>query len=112
MATIKSRSEYTILAAGATKNYTLSDGVDIYEVTPDGGAVTLVASMIFSTADTPKKGTYLEFIYKGGVTSDSGSGIVVTFFGVSLTDAQALRRAKIICYYDGTAWEVIINSIP
>jgi len=99
---------YTILAAGATKTFVVSDSIDIYQIDANGGAVTLLADMIFSYSGTPKKGTQFNFIYTGGVTQNSGSGITVSFFGTNLTDAQALQELYVKAHWNGTTWNVLV----
>lgn len=94
---------YTILAAGATKSFDVADNIEIYEIDANGGAVTLLGNMVFQSTGTPKRGTQFTFLYGGGVTL---GGMTMSFFGINMTDAQALGEMLITCYYNGTSWEV------
>ncbi len=108
MSKLRSLDPYLITNSGGTKNYTLSRAIDVHIIAPTGGTVTIGAAMNFSTADTPKRGQELRFLYFGGVTSDTATGKTVSFFGTSMTNAQALLKAEIICFYDGSAWQVVM----
>ncbi len=94
---------YTILAAGATKSFDVSENIEVYEIDANGGAVTLLANMIFNSTGTPIKGTKFTFEYGGGVTIGVNT---LSFFGVALTAAQALGEMLITAYYNGSTWEV------
>ncbi len=96
---------YTMPAAGATKTFAVDDVIDIYRLYPNGGAIALLADMIFSVSGSPKKGHYFEFQYYGGVTVGAFN---VTIFGTALTAAQALYPQKITAYYNGSTWEIDI----
>lgn len=110
MPTLKIYESYSIPAIGATKSFTTDRVVENYEINANGGAVVLLADMNFTVTGTPLKGMTYKFIYKGGVTSDSVSGITVNFFGVALTNAQALIELIVEAYYNGTTWQVMIFS--
>lgn len=97
---------YSIPAAGATKSYDVAAKVDIYKINATGGAVALLANMIFNATGTPTTGQQFNFIYGGGVTIGAFN---VSFFGVNLTAAQALYELDIRAYYDGAAWNVRIS---
>jgi len=112
MPKIQTYDVYTILAAGATKTYVSTDDIDVYEINANGGAVTLLADMIFSYSGTPKIASEFKFQYGGGVTQNSGSGITVSFFGTNLTDEQALSQLIITAYWNGSAWEINIVKNP
>lgn len=112
MPKIQTYNVYTILAAGATKTYSATENIDVYEINADGGAVTLLADMIFSYSGTPKVGTEFKFQYGGGVTSNSSGGITVSFFGTNLTDEQALSQLVITAYWNGSSWEINIVKNP
>lgn len=100
---------YTIAAAGATKNFNVdNNSVAIIEVTTTaGGPITLLANMAFSTTGTPVKGMHFIFLYEGQVTT---AGFAVSFMGIDLTEAQALYKQVIHCFYTGSKWEVFILS--
>ena len=100
---------YTIAAAGATKSFAIADNdIALYDITTTGGgAVVLLASMIFNSSGTPQKNMVFHFKYGGQVTIGANT---LSFFGVALTAAQALYKQLISCYYNGTSWEVYISS--
>ncbi len=97
---------YTIPAAGATKTYDSNEAVDVYEINATGGAITLLADMIFSYSGTPNIGTEFKFQYGGGVTQNSGTGITVSFFGSNLSNEEALQQLIIRAYWNGSSWEI------
>jgi len=106
MPVIRTRELYTMPATGGTKSFAVNTYVDIYKIVATGGAITLSASMNFTASGTPLNGMEYRFLYSGGVTSNTGSGFVVTFMGTALTDAQALLPLEVNAYYNGSAWEV------
>lgn len=97
---------YTMLAAGATKTFVATDAIDVYELNANGGAIVLLADMIFTYSGTPEKSCEFKFQYGGGVTQSSGTGITVSFFGTNLTDAQALVPLIITAFWNGAIWEI------
>lgn len=99
---------YNIPASGATKSFDIENNIDIYEINSTGGAVALVAPMVFSVTGTPRTGQEFKFVYGGGVTQNPATGANVSFLGVTLTDAQALQELLILTYYNGSTWEVRI----
>lgn len=108
MPKIQTYDIYTILAAGATKTYVATDIIDVYEINANGGAITLLADMIFTYSGTPSVGCEFKFQYSGGVTQNSAGGITVSFFGTNLTDSQALSQLLITAYWNGSSWEINI----
>ncbi len=100
---------YTIAAAGATKSFNVdNNSIAINQITTTaGGAVTLLADMIFDTSGTPVKGMTFVFFYEGQVAT---SGFTLSFMGTSLSAAQALYKQIVYCFYDGAAWKVYIMS--
>lgn len=98
---------YTMLAAGGDIILPVGSAIDIYQLLPNGGAITLVDNLTFSSSGTPKVGHEFRFLYGGGVTQGA---FAVEFFGVELTDDQALVKQEVSCYYNGTAWEVRITK--
>lgn len=98
---------YTMVAAGGDIILPVDSAINVYQLLPNGGAITLVDNLTFSSSGTPKVGHEFRFLYGGGVTQ----GVFeVEFFGVTLTDAQALYKQEVSCYYNGTAWEVRITK--
>ena len=77
---------YEILAAGATKTFTLTPDIDAYRIYTSA-PLTLLADMTFGPTGTPGEGDTFCFYYEGGVTVSS---YAVEFFGTELTAAQAL----------------------
>lgn len=110
MPKIQTYDVYLMPAAGATKTYSATDVLDVYEVNATGGAITLAADMIFSYSGTPNIGSEFKFQYSGGVTQDASSGITVSFFGTNLTDSQALVSLIVLAYWNGASWEVNISK--
>lgn len=108
MPRLQTHDIYTMLAAGATKTYVATDILDVYELNANGGAIVLLADMIFSYSGTPNLGSEFKFQYGGGVTSNTAGGITVSFFGTNLTDAQALLPLVITAYWNGATWEINI----
>lgn len=99
-------TSYTIPTGGnTTKSFDLAEDYDLYIIGP-AAATTLTGSMIFSTTGTAYKGLTFDVLYLGDVTSNSGGGLVVTFFGEDLTDEEAATKMRIKATYDGTAWSV------
>ena len=96
---------YTIVAAGGTKSFDLAESADLYLVAPSA-PVTLLADMIFSTTGTEVESMQFNIIYGGNVTSNTGAGKTVSFFGTDLTDAQALTQLIITATWTNTAWSV------
>lgn len=112
MPKIQTYNVYNIVAAGGTKTYNSNEVIDSYEINATGGAVTLVADMIFSYSGTPIIASEFKFQYGGGVTQDIGSGITVSFFGTNLTDAEALQQLLITAYWNGSTWEIVKSVSP
>lgn len=96
----------TILAAGVTKTYPVTDTVDIYEIRADGGAVVLAGNVSIAASGSPVRGTTYTFIIGGGFTLGANT---FTVFGASLTAAMVLYKCKAFCYYTGAAWDVYID---
>ena len=70
----------TILAAGATITYPLTDLVDIYEVRADGGAVILLGNVSINETGTPSRGDSYKLLIFGGFTL---GGFTFTVFGAT-----------------------------
>jgi hypothetical protein len=108
MPKIQTYDVYLMPAAGATKTYSATDVLDVYELNATGGTITLAADMIFSYSGTPIIGSEFKFQYSGGITSNTAGGITVSFLGTDLTDAQALAPLVILAYWNGSTWEITI----
>lgn len=109
MPKLLSYETYTVAAAGATKAFDVDNtSTDVYKITTTGGgAVALAADMIFTTSGTLRIGQTFVFLYGGQVTI---GGFNISFFGTTLSAAQALYEAEITAYYNGTAWEIRVLS--
>lgn len=99
---------YTILAAGATKSFDVSEDIQNYNIVPDSGAVTLSANMNFNSTGTPEENDIFNFFYEGGVTTGA---FAVNFFGTNLTTAQALYQQIITVLYRNSGWVVYVVSV-
>ena len=105
MAQNKTYVTQTIVAAGITKSYDAADAIDIYNLTPSGGAVALVGDVIITATGTLSIGTTYTFKVAAGFTLGAQA---FTIMGVALTAAQCLYETRVNCYYNGTTWEVHI----
>jgi len=94
---------YTMLAAGGTKSFSVSDNVDIYNLLPNGGGIYLGVNLIIDVSGTPTEGMQFVFNYGGGVVYDPSS---VTILGRTLTAAEALTKYIVVCTYINGAWVV------
>jgi len=97
----------TITVAGATITYPLTDLVQQYEVKASGGAVILVGNVDISESGTPARGDSYRLLISGGFTLGANT---FTVFGATLTAAQVLYKTMVYVYYNGTTWEVYVNS--
>ncbi len=101
MAINNSYYPYTMPAAGASVALDVTDPSNTYLITATGGSIVLAAAMTFTASGSPLIGTEFKILYGGGVTSDTASGKTVSFFGTSLTDAQAAQELTITAVYSG-----------
>lgn len=99
----KQFDSYTMLAAGATKTFDVAEKYELYQLIPDGGAITLLANLTINPTGTPKEGMKYTFEYGGSVTV---AGFAVTIFSKVLTDKEALAEYTITCTYMSGSWEV------
>lgn len=107
MATNKTYKTITILAAGATTILPVTDITDIYDIKASGGTVILVGNVSIASSGTPVVGTTFAFLMGGGFTLGANT---FTIFGTALTTAQCLYKQKVLCYYNGSSWDVYIDS--
>ncbi|MES3018138.1 MAG: hypothetical protein V4721_10175 [Bacteroidota bacterium] len=107
MAINKTYQTVTITAAGLTQAFAVNDQVDEYNIVASGGAVALAADVVISSSGTPAIQSTFVFRFGGGFTSGA---FRMLFFGVELTAAQALYEQRITAVYNGSTWDVSINS--
>lgn len=107
MSKIKTYRTITILAAGTTTSLPVGDAVDIYDIKANGGSVTLLGSVTITASGSPEIGHTFNFLIGGGFTLGANT---FTIFGQTLTTAQCLYKQKIFCYYNGSSWDVYIDS--
>lgn len=94
------RKNYALTAGGGTNNLPVTDSIEEYIVT---GTATLLGSWVFQESGTPHEGLVYRFRYQAAITL---SGNNVSFFGYSLTAAEALRNNIIEANYSGSSWTV------
>lgn len=94
---------YTMLAGGATKTFDVKEKFQIYQLIPDGGAITLLGNLTIDAVGTPTEGMKYTFEYGGSVTAGAFS---VTIFSKVLSTKEALAEYTITCFYTNAAWEV------
>jgi len=107
MAKSQTLRKLTVLAAGTTTSFSVNDAIDLYEITPDGGAVTLLGDVIISSSGTPTVNTTYNIVVTGGFTLGAN---IFTVFGTNLTTAQCLYKQNIFIKYNGSSWDVYIAS--
>lgn len=107
MAINKTYKNITITAAGLTESYSVNDGVMVYNIIPDGGAVVLAGNVSLTSTGTPQVQCTYIFRFMGGFTLGANTFSV---FGTTLNAAQCLYEQKITCVYNGTTWDVSICS--
>lgn len=107
MAIDKTYKTLTILAAGVTTSFPLTDSVDVYDIKASGGSVVLAGNVTITASGTPSVGSTYSILLGGGFTLGAFG---FSIFGTLLTAAQCLYKQVIFCYYNGTTWDVYINS--
>jgi len=94
--------DYTMVAAGDTKAFDVSDTVDIYNLVPDGfTTVTLAGDIIITASGTPGVGMVFMFNYFGSVVLN---GHAINILGYNLTAAEALSGQIIKFEYINGGW--------
>lgn len=97
----------TIAAGGVTQTYPITDAIDIHVVKASGGAVVLAGNVSIAASGTPVYGSTYTFLIGGGFTLGANT---FTVFGATLTAAQALYKQTVLAFYNGSSWDVFINS--
>lgn len=105
MAKNKTHNTLTVLAAGVTTSFAITDAVDVYNIKPSGGSVTLLGNVTITSTGTPNIGSTYTILKDNGFTLGANT---FTIFGTVLTAAQCLYRQIIFCYYNGTSWDVYV----
>ena len=99
-------SNYTMLAAGGTKTFDVNEFVEIYNLIPNGGSITLLNNLTISPTGTPYNGMKFVFNYGGEVII---STFALQIFGYTLTAAEALSAYTIEATYINNSWVVKLN---
>lgn len=89
---LTSDSVYTMLAAGGSDTFQAEiSNIEIYNLVPDGGGITLLAPLTLGHAGTPVDNQVFTFNYGGGVALN---GNALTIFGYVLSINEALTPTK------------------
>ncbi len=89
---LTSDPNYTMLAIGGSDTFQAEySNIDIYNLIPDGGAITLSAPLTLGHTGTPAENQVFTFSYGGGVTLN---GNALTIFGYVLSINEALTPTK------------------
>lgn len=107
MAQNKTYRTLTVTAAGSTTSFPIADAVDVYVIKADAGAVVLAGNVTITGSGTPVVGSTYSILIGGGFTL---GGNTFTVFGQSITAAQCLYKQKVLCYYNGSSWDVYVDS--
>ena len=103
MARNRTNNTLTILAAGVTQTFPITDAVDIYDIKANAGAVVLVGNVSITSSGTLSIGSTYSLLIGGGFTLGANT---FTVFGATLTAAQVLYAGKVLAYYNGSSWDV------
>lgn len=108
MATFNQIYKYTITNGGGTVNLSVSDSNTTRYVF--SGTATLIGNWVIQPSGSPAEGTEFDIRWQAPTTIGANS---VTIFGRALTAYEALQDLQILCYYNGSAWDVdvIIDNI-
>jgi hypothetical protein len=103
---LKVQDTITITASGGSFTLDTTASTEIYNII---GTATMISNVTIAPLGTPVLGLTYVFNYKAvlDITTNSTS---ITIFGQTLTDQQALNSQVIICSYNGTTWDVDIQS--
>ena len=104
MSTQLSNIGYIITSAGGGITFDVGNPtISYYNIHTDGVTVTLVNNMTFSPNGVPKENEQFELHFTGNVELD---GFDLEFFGLQLTEAQALASYIIRATYTNCVWNV------
>lgn len=103
---LKIQQNIPITSSGGSFDLDVNATTEIYNIT---GAATMASNVTIAPLGTPLSGLTYVFNYKAvlDITTNSTS---ITIFGQTLTAAQALNSQVIICSYNGSSWDVDIQS--
>ncbi|TXG82454.1 MAG: hypothetical protein E6R13_04840 [Spirochaetes bacterium] len=103
---LKVQDTIAITSSGGSFSLDVNASTEIYNIT---GAATMISNVTIAPLGTPVLGLTYVFNYKAvlDITTNSTS---ITIFGQTLTAAQALNSQVIECSYNGTSWDVDIQS--
>jgi hypothetical protein len=103
---LKVQDTITITASGGSFTLDTTASTEIYNII---GTATMISNVTIAPTNTATTGLTYVFNYKAilDITTNSTS---VTIFGQALTAPQALNSQEIICTYNGTSWDVDIQS--
>jgi hypothetical protein len=74
----------------------------------EGNSTTLATSLSVTSTYTPIAPLVYKFMFDGGVVLGANN---FSFFGTQLTAAQALYPAVIEVWWDGAAWNTVVNRV-
>jgi hypothetical protein len=97
---------YVITAQGGAITRPVTENCDGYNVTATGGAVTLIGDMTFAHSGSPVLNQVVVVNFGGGVTID---GNILSFFGFTLDQYQALLPSIITGTWNGASWDIFIS---
>lgn len=103
---LKVQDTITITASGGSFTLDTTASTEIYNII---GTATMISNVTIAPINTATTGLTYVFNYKAilDITTNSTS---VTIFGQALTAPQALNSQEILCTYNGTSWDVDIQS--
>lgn len=97
---------YTLTGAGTEiDNFNVTDTFDEYLIK---GSSTAIGNYSISVTGTPQAGEYFRVKYKGTLDITT-NGTTFTILGQALTQLQLNSDLDIECFYDGSAWEVLVK---
>jgi hypothetical protein len=103
---LKVQDTITITASGGSFTLDTTASTEIYNII---GTATMISNVTIAPINTAITGLTYVFNYKAilDITTNSTS---VTIFGQALTAPQALNSQEILCTYNGSTWDVDIQS--
>lgn len=97
---------YTLSGAGTEiDNFNVTDSYDEYLIK---GTATAIGNYAISLTGTPQAGEFFRVKYKGLLDITTGSK-TFSILGQNLTQNQLNSDLDIECFYDGSAWDVLIK---
>jgi hypothetical protein len=97
---------YTLSGAGTEiDNFNVTDSYDEYLIK---GTATATGNYAISLTGTPQAGEFFRVKYKGLLDITTGSK-TFSILGQTLTQLQLNSDLDIECFYDGSAWDVLVK---